>query len=145
LIHVYAPAKDNNNEVRYREVLLERLGAFPKAEPFTAEDDEDPSTFARPVPVRGLQIPGGNDAASLVAFTTVGGTDYITVTDQVVAIRDTPRFQRANPNGARIGPDIKQGEHFNPAWIFAAADGEMWYLTPSWTRVRVKDTQRVSD
>lgn len=145
LIHVYAPAKDNNNEVRYREVLLERLAAFPKAERFTNVDTEEPTTFAPPVPVRGLQLPGSDDLAGLIAFTTVDGTDYITVTDQVVAIRDTPRYQRANPNGARIGPNIKQGEQFNPAWIFAAADGELWYLTPSWTRVRVKDTRRVSD
>ena len=145
LIHVYAPAKDNNNEVRYREVLLERLAAFPKAERLPDEGTEESTTFGRPVPIRGLLIPDRDDAASMTAFTTVDGTDYITVTDQVEAIRDTPRYQRANPNGARIGPDIKQGEQFNPAWIFAAADGELWYLTPSWTRVRVRDTRRVND
>ncbi len=145
LIHVYAPAEDKNNEIRYHEVLLERLAAFPKAERLTDEDPEASSKLARPVPVRGLPDLDGHDAASLAAFTRVEGTTYITVTDQVVAIRDTPRYQRANPNGARIGPDIKKGERFNPAWIFAAEDGEMWYLTPSWTRVLVSDTQRVSD
>lgn len=74
---------------------------------------------------------------------TTEGTTFIAVSDQVVALRDTPRLQRANPDGARIGPDIKAGEDFNPAWTFAAEDGELWYLTPYWTRVRVRDTKRV--
>lgn len=106
---------------------------------------EAPAHFARPVPISGLLDVDRDDEDGLAAFVTVEGTTFIAVRDQVVAIRDTPRYQRANPDGPRIGPDIKAGEDFNAAWIFAADDGELWYLTPFWTRVRVRDTKLISD
>ena len=68
-----------------------------------------------------------------------GPTGHVLVTSAVrrgsfvfvVVIHGGPFWAESRPLFARDRPECRRGG--------------MWYLTPFWTRVRVKDTQRVSD
>lgn len=74
------------------------------------------------------------------------GTTFFFVSDRVKAIRATPRLQRGNPNGKRVGSDVKVGEEFDVTWIFeSSADNELYYVTPFYTRIKVADTVRLGD
>jgi len=100
-----------------------------------------PKEYAKPRPIRGLAKLTLDDLDGIAAVTTKEGSTFRVVTNQVVAVIDTPRFQVANvASKARVGPDILKGEDFAPVWEFTAADGERWYLTSTFTRVRAQDT-----
>ena len=104
-----------------------------------------PSEYAPPIPIPYLETMAGGDPNTLAAIVTDEGTDYIYVNDGVRAIRDTPRLQRANPGAARVGKHIRKGQEFTVAWMLTANDGRQYYLTPAWTRVLVRDTERIQD
>jgi hypothetical protein len=125
-----------------REAFTQLYGA---TQPTPAPEPEPPSEYAPPIPIPYLETMAGGDPNTLAAIVTDEGTDYIYVNDRVRAIRDTPRLQRANPGAARVGKHIRKGQEFTVAWMLTAKDGRQYYLTPAWTRVLVRDTERIQD
>jgi hypothetical protein len=121
--------------------VVEDGGTTPAPTPTTPP----PSEYAEPIPVPELAELADADPNTVAAFVTDEGTAYIYVNDRVRAIRDTPRLQRANPGAARVGRHIRKGQEFTVAWMLTAKDGRQYYLTPAFTRVLVRDTERIAD
>jgi hypothetical protein len=146
---VFGPNGDFKSECTAMVVELLRAAQVKSTQiPPTTNNPKPPSkpSYHKPVPIPALQVIELDDVAGLAAVTTKEGDVFEPVNYQVVAIRETPRFQRANiASKYRVGPNIKAGEDFNPAWKFKDKTGEEWYVTPYWTRVRVQDTKVVFD
>lgn len=60
-----------------------------------------------------------------------GRNIFFRVNWKAVALRTTPRFQRAAMGAAKRGPDMKPGEPADIAWAWIEADGTLW-LYSSW-------------
>lgn len=103
------------------------------------------ATYAKPLVVDALYDTDLKKYDTAPAIISKDGADWVFVADVVEAIRDTPRLQYAGKGSPSIGADIKKGERFVVAWIVKAADGEFYYLSPWWSRIRVKDTKRIAD
>lgn len=109
-----------------------------------APDDPDPQAqYAEPKPVAELQAYKDKDAAP--SFVKVGNDTFVFVNDRVRATKNTPRYQTAKVDGAKIGADIKKGEEFAVLWLFFDEKGTGWFVTPWWSRVLADDTQRIKD
>ncbi len=104
---------------------------------------EQVPTYAPVKPIDALQAYKDRDAAP--AYVDVGNDTFIFVNDRVRAIKQTPRYQSANVDGGKIGPDIEKGLEFAVLWMFWDEHGTPWYYTPYATRVLVADTERIAD
>jgi hypothetical protein len=120
----------------YYDVVQKAIRAGGEVKPPVAQ-------YAPPAIVPALSRVSLSDVVA-PAVVRVNGTDWIWVGDRVVATRDTPRLQYADPKAAVVGPPIRKGEFFNVDWL-CFHKGEFWYLTQFGTRVRRADTERVSD
>lgn len=96
-------------------------------------------------PIRVAALEAYKDADAAPPFVVSGKDTFVFVNDRVRAKVRTPRYQTANTDGLRIGPDIEPGTEFAVLWLFWDEKGVPWYITPYWTRVRVEDTQRIAD
>jgi hypothetical protein len=85
------------------------------------------------------------EADSMKAVVTTEGDQFIFVNDIVKATKDTPRYQRAKLTSDHIGPLIPAGTQFEVTWLMKSDDGNLYYISPYWSRVLVSDTKRVSD
>lgn len=104
------------------------------------------TTYAKPQSVSELARYAGKDANTIPAFALApDGTRYWYVGDRVQAVRATPRLQKAYAGAPKVGPDINAGEQFDVSWIFTADDGNEYYMSPWFTRIKVADTRRVAD
>jgi hypothetical protein len=101
--------------------------------------------YAKPVPIPELVPFTAKDKDSAKAVVSRGETDFVWVNDTVKAVRDTPRLQLAMQDAKRTGPDIKSGEQFDVLWECTAADGQHYYISGYWTRIKVADTERIKD
>jgi hypothetical protein len=104
-----------------------------------------PVTYATPKPIAVLTKAASGDIAPATVYDPSSKVTFIWCGDTVRATKATGRYQYADTASARVGPDINAGETFSVDWIFQAADGEYWYYTSFATRLRAKDTERVSD
>lgn len=105
-----------------------------------------PDELPEYAPVRvidALQAYKDKDAAP--AYVKVGSDIFTFVNDRVRAKKKTPRYQGANTDGERIGPDIDKGAEFAVLWLFWDEKEQPWYVTPYWTRVFANDTERIAD
>ena len=118
-----------------------RLGK-PETPPAPDQPDVVKPVYAPPMPIPALVDLAEDD--DLSAVVTDEAKRFYLVNDRVEAIRDTKRRQSA-PDGPSIGPDLKRGEQFDVTWLIREADGEEWYVTDYWTRIKVSDTRLVSD
>lgn len=100
-------------------------------------------TYAPAKPIEALQAYKDKDAAP--AYVKVGNDIFTFVNDRVKTTKKTPRYQSANTDGKKIGPDIEKDTEFAVLWFFWDDKQVPWYITPYWTRVLVADTQRISD
>ena len=100
-------------------------------------------TYAPVKVIDQLQAYKDKDAAP--SYVTVGSDRFIFVNDRVRARKATPRYQTANVDGLKIGPDIEKGLEFAVLWMFWDEKGVPWMLTPYWTRVLADDTERIAD
>lgn len=107
--------------------------------------EEEVSHYANPAPVKALALLGKDDGDTAAALVIDGATQFRWVHDEVEAIRETKRLQRASLNAQVTGPPIKKGERFRVLWMFTAKDGNEYYLTEQWSRIVVADTKRVGD
>ena len=104
--------------------------------PSTDDQTTEPTTYAKPIKPSYLDsdLPVIDDA----------GTTVFRTNAQYVAIRDTPRLQRASSKAPKVGPDIKAGEDFPIAFVFTSkSDGEQYGLTNYGTRVKLADLKVV--
>lgn len=102
--------------------------------------------YAKPKPIAALAKLDASDRAGLDAVTLKEGGQFRVYRREVVATKNTPRYQVANARSkARVGPDIRRGERFVPAWAFTAEDGTDWYLSAAWTRILAADVVPVED
>lgn len=99
--------------------------------------------YAPAKPIEALQAYKDKDAAP--AYVKVGSDIFTFVNDRVRATKNTPRYQGANVEGEKIGPDINKGEEFAVLWLFWDEKGQPWYVSPYWTRIFVNDTERIAD
>lgn len=104
---------------------------------------EQMPTYAPVKPIPALQVYKDKDAAP--SFVTVGSDRFVFVNDRVRATKQTPRYQTANTDGDKIGPDIEKGLEFAVLWLFWDEKGEPWFISPYWTRIRANDTERIAD
>lgn len=100
-------------------------------------------TYAPVKPIDALQAYKDKDAAP--SYVTVGNDRFIFVNDRVRAKKATPRYQTANVDGERIGPDIEKGLEFAVLWMFWDEKGVPWFISPYWTRILADDTERIAD
>lgn len=91
--------------------------------------------YATPVPIREAE------GAKPVVHLSNGATLLLSPLT-VEAVKDTPRLQYA-ANGAKIGPDIKEGETFPVRRLIINPDGSQYWYTRYATRVRYQDTKIV--
>jgi hypothetical protein len=120
-------------------------GAAGKPEKPPVEPPVEKPTYAAPQPIKELAAVADSDHDTISAVVTREGDDFIFVGDRVEAIRDTPRLQYATPKAKHTGPAIKAGEQFDVDYMIKAADGDWYYITGWWTRVKAADTKRISD
>jgi hypothetical protein len=106
-------------------------------------DVEPPPSYADPMPITGLSVDDDPDTAR--AIQELFGEQYTYVDDEVEAVRDTPRFQYADPTSDHIGPVIPKGTRFNVKFLVDTDEHGQWYVTKWWTRVRAEDVKRVKD
>ena len=99
--------------------------------------------YAPAKPIEALQAYKDKDAAP--AYVKVGSDLFTFVNDRVRATKQTPRYQTANVDGEKIGPDIEKGLEFAVLWLFWDEKGIPWYVSPYWTRVLAADTERIAD
>jgi hypothetical protein len=118
-------------------------GAQPQPQP-EPEPIPEPQ-YAAPVPVPELVEFSNYEADSMKAVVTTEGDQFIFVNDIVKATKDTPRYQRAKLTSDHIGPLIPAGTQFEVTWLMKSDDGNLYYISPYWSRVLVSDTKRVSD
>lgn len=118
----------------------------------TGEPQPEPETppvekpqYATPQPIPELAAVADGDHDTISAIVTREADDFVYVGDRVEAIRDTPRLQYAVPNAKHTGPIIKKGEQFDVDFLVKAADGDWYYITGWWTRVKAADTRRIAD
>ena len=139
----------NNTKRLYADVAayLERFqtGGGAQLPPPSVPEVPKP-TYASPVPIAELAAVSDVDTNAQLAIVTREGDDFIFVGDMVEAIRDTPRLQYADARAPHVGPVIKAGEApFRADYLIKAGDGQWYYVTPYWTRVKAADTKRVRD
>ena len=112
----------------------------------TGVKEEVGKVYPAPVPIAELAAYKDADRNSVPSVVVLAdGTQAYYVSDVVEAIKETPRLRYANATSERLGENIKVGEQFAVDWLFTADDGELYFLSPWQTRIRVKDTKRVSD
>jgi hypothetical protein len=107
--------------------------------------EEPMPTYAPVKAIDALQAYKGKDADAVPAYVKSGSDTFVFVNDRVRATKATPRYQTANTDGLKIGQDIAKGEEFAVLWLFWDEQGEPWYISPFWTRVRTNDTERIKD
>lgn len=111
-----------------------------------AEDAIDPPAWKRPVPIAELEpYHRGDSDRSPACVHGARGTAFFYVADRVRATRATPRLRFAWKGADSVGPDLSPGEEFDVTWIFVSDDGDPYYVTPYYTRIRAADTERVLD
>jgi N-acetylmuramoyl-L-alanine amidase len=103
------------------------------------------SRYSPPAEIQELSWLSDSDADKAKAIAIHEGTNFVFVNDWVRAVRRTRRRLYATEDAASIGPDIEAGEAFEVRWLVEAGDGQMYYITPWWSRVLVTDTERISD
>ncbi|HXG72822.1 MAG TPA: hypothetical protein VNJ04_19680 [Gemmatimonadaceae bacterium] len=104
------------------------------------------TTYAKPSPLPELASYQEQNFNLVPAFVKgAGGHTFFRVRDRVEAIKITPRRQSGRIDAATVGPNIKIGERFDVNWIYTAADGREYYISPAWTRIYVGDTKPVAD
>jgi hypothetical protein len=118
-------------------------GADPEPQP--EPEPVPPAQYAAPVPVPELVEFSNYEADSMKAVVTTEGDQFIFVNDIVKATKDTPRYQRGKLDSDHIGPLIPKDTQFEVTWLFKSDDGNLYYISPYWSRVLVSDTERVSD
>lgn len=101
--------------------------------------------YAEPQPIAELAATADADHDTIAAIATRESDDFIYVGDRVEAIRATPRLQYAMDGAKHTGPMIAKGETFDVDYMVKAGDGNWYYITGWWTRVRADDTKRISD
>lgn len=112
----------------------------------TVKDVVTTITYEKPRPIEELEPYHRGASDEGPAFVRAAdGTPFFFVSDRVRATRATPRLQMAHSDAKRVGPDLKPGEEFDVQWIFVSDDGEPYYVTPYYTRIKAADTERVSD
>ena len=116
-----------------------------ETQPPPEEQAEVKPQFAAPSPIAELAALGNLDPDTATAVAEVSGHTFFYVNDRVQAVRDTPRLRFASADAERIGPDIKAGEEFDVAWLVRGPDGNEYYVTDYWTRVKVDDPRRLQD
>jgi hypothetical protein len=134
--------------IEQTDALIKRATAICKQHQETITGTTAPPTtkptYASPKPIKALAALEPDDIEGLASVVAEDGQEFRKVTGTVKAVNDTPRYQVAKiASTQRVGPDIKKGAEFAPSWEFTAADGEGWYLTPGWTRIRKQDTAPV--
>lgn len=139
--------------------------------PVVTEPDTPPVVYAEPIPIEGLEEAlqalleeakaSGADPDELrynrmPGVVTDEGMRFITVWDVVEVTEETPRLQQGIPDGPIVGKPLVKGERFVAGWLFVAAAGDEYYLTPpvydeggtllwGWTRVQRVHTKRIAD
>jgi hypothetical protein len=101
--------------------------------------------FAKPLPIAELIQFADRDRDVVTALATREVDQFIYVADRVEAIQDTPRLQYAAMSAPHVGPVLKKGEPFEVTWMVKAGDGNWYYVTDWWTRIRVDHTKRIQD
>jgi hypothetical protein len=98
-----------------------------------------------PSPIAVLTAVQQGEIAPATVHDPASGITFYWVGDRVRAIHDTPRFRFADES-EKLGADLKAGEEFDVDFLFAfGANDQLWYYTPAATRVKVADTERISD
>jgi hypothetical protein len=111
-----------------------------------AQEATGGTSWERPRPIAELEPYHRGDSDRSPSFVRIaGGKPLFFVADRVRATRTTPRLQFAWKGSGRVGPDLQAGEEFDVTWIFVSDDGEPYYVTPYYTRIRAVDTERVLD
>lgn len=59
------------------------------------------------------------------------------------AIRRTRRLRNGREDALSVGPDLEPGEVFSSLWMYRSDDGNAYWVTGWWTRIRVDDTEIV--
>jgi hypothetical protein len=101
--------------------------------------------FATPLPIAELIQFADRDRDVVTALATREVDQFIYVADRVEAIQDTPRPQYPAMSAPHVGPVLKKGEPFDVTWMVKAGDGNWYYVTDWWTRIRVDHTRRIQD
>lgn len=102
-------------------------------------------TFFKPWPIPGLAAYRSGDSETIPAMVKLDdGTICVFVDHRVEATRETPRLRFSEGDGV-VGPPLKPGEQFAVDWLLIHPDREAIYYSPYATRIRAKDTARVSN
>lgn len=101
--------------------------------------------YAKPLPIAELTQYRDSDRDIVTALVTREADQFIFVADRVEAVQDTPRLQYAAMSAPQVGPVLRKGEKFDVTWMVKAADGNWFYVTDWWTRIRVDHTKRILD
>lgn len=105
--------------------------------------------YADPLPIAELAAVADDDQDTIAAITTREADEFIYVGDRVRAVKTTRRLQWAGAKAPSVGPDIEPNQgprsEFDVDYLVKAGDGEWYYITPWWSRIRKADTTRISD